>query len=86
MEIQEMETMAAPRKKKTTGKRSSQRGRPKGEQPPRRTVASFKASEAFETWFADLVKHLRIPASSAIEKGLILLAEKEGYDEPAPKR
>ncbi len=78
------QTMAAPKKKRDDGK--SKGGRPKGPQPPRRTVASFKASAEFEAWLIRLVEHTRIPLSSAIEKGLILLAKEEGFDEKAPKR
>ena len=83
-----METMTAPRKKtgaKKTGP-TKKAGRPKGEQPPRRTIASFKASQPFEEWFDALVRYLRIPASSAIEKGLILLAEREKFADPPPER
>jgi hypothetical protein len=69
--------MAKPKK--------NQGGRPKVP-VPRSMIASFRGSPEFAEWFQRLVAYLRIPGSSAIEKGLILLAREEGFDEEAPKR
>jgi hypothetical protein len=70
-----------PKKKRKPGA-----GRPKGPEPRRKTIAAFKGSEAFDEWFRGLLDHCRIPGSSAIEKGLILLAEQEGYEPEPPRR
>jgi hypothetical protein len=75
-----MLTMTKPKKRKPGA------GRPKGPSPPRRTIASFKGSEEFEVWFAELVDHCRIPASSVIELALICYARQEGFKGDPPRR
>jgi hypothetical protein len=82
-----MPSMAPPRKRKPGA------GRPKGPEPRKKTIAAFKGSEPFAEWFEGLVEHCRqrsgwsdLPASSVIERGLICLAEKEGYEPKPPKR
>lgn len=77
-----MLTMTEPIKRK----RKPGAGRPKGPNPRRKTISSFKASEPFEKWFDGLVDHCRIPASSVIELALIAYARQEGYAPEPPKR
>jgi hypothetical protein len=74
--------MADPPKRK----RKPGAGRPKGAEPPRRSIAAFKGSEAFAQWFDGLVEHCRMPTSTVIEHALILLAQERGYLDPPPKR
>lgn len=70
--------------RKRTRKRAM--GRPKGDQPPKKTIAAFKGSEPFDGWLDGLVEYCRIPLSSVIELALILYAGQQGYEPKAPKR
>lgn len=68
-------------------------GRPKGEEPAKGVIASFRGSPEFAGWFDGLVRHVRkktdfpsISATSVIERSLICLARELGYEEPPPPR
>ena len=73
-----MLTMTQPRKKKLGG-------RPKVREP-RKSIMSFRGSDAFAEWFQALVERERIPAASLIEKSLVSYAEQVGFELSPPKR
>lgn len=78
MESGAVGTMPPP-KKKNIG------GRPKTPNPMR-SIASFKGSVEFDTWFNGLADHCRLTASALIEHALVAFAEQQGYKKAAPKR
>jgi len=56
-------------------------------------IAAFKGSSEFGEWFERLLEYCRresgwatLPASSVIERALILFARDQGFDEEAPAR
>jgi hypothetical protein len=53
---------------------------------PKKSIVSLKATPEFAAWFEELTEYLRIPASIAIEHGLICLAKERGFSKPAPPR
>ena len=68
-------------------------GRPKGPEPPRQIIASFKGTADYAAWFDSLVEHCRdksgwsaLPAAAVVERALACLAKEQGFDEPPPKR
>ena len=74
-------------------KRKPGAGRPKGTEPPRKPIYSFKGTEEFKRWLDGLVEHCRsssgwsgIPISGVIERALIEFARSQGYPDPPPER
>ena len=71
--------------------RKKKLGRPKGENPPRQMIASFRGTPTFEAWFDGLVEHIRkqiswntLPKSAVIERALICLAREVDYEPSEP--
>jgi hypothetical protein len=74
-------------------KRKPGAGRPKATDPTRDSIASFRGSPEFATWFWELIEHCRekagypdIPASAIIERALICHAREMGFSKEPPKR
>lgn len=73
--------------------RKSNGGRPNGTKSRREMIASFRGSEAFESWFKGLISHRRersmwpdLPASSVIERVLACLAREQAHETSVPIR
>jgi len=49
-------------------------------------IASFKGSDEFAVWFAELAEHSRLTASALVEHALVCFAKQQTFEKPAPKR
>ena len=57
--------------------------------PKRKTsfaMVNMKVSDKYRAWLDRLAKHCRTDVSKLMDRGLILVAKAEGFDEEVPER
>lgn len=77
-----MQVMARPKAKQP--KRGP--GRPKGEEPARRSMLSIRATEQWRDWINGLADHVDMPATVMIDQALKLYAKSVGFGDEFPGR
>ena len=49
-------------------------------------IVNMKVSDKYRAWLDRLAKHCRTDVAKLIDRGLILVAKAEGFNEEAPER
>ncbi len=78
--------MAKSRAKATGKAEPKGAGRPPSPEGPKPNVLSIRGSTEWRDWLNRLSEHCRLKAADVIDRALIVYAQKEGFDEPAPRR
>jgi hypothetical protein len=60
-------------------------GRPKSPDP-KRTIMTIRGNEDWRDWVHRLAEHMRLKSTDLIDRALVELAQRNGFEEPPPKR